>query len=94
MRKSYPGNFKAKVTLAAIKSEDTIAELSSKFEVHRAQIMRWKKDFLTALPDFFTDKKERKSQDQQKLIDELYKQIGQLKVENDWLKKNLDNIGS
>jgi len=42
MRKRYPGNFKAKVAVAAIKSEDTIAELSSKFEIHRALIMRWK----------------------------------------------------
>ena len=49
MRKRYPGNFKAKVVVAAIKSEDTIAELSSKFEVHRAQIMRWKKEALTGI---------------------------------------------
>ena len=94
MRKRYPGKFKAKVALAAIKSEETIAELSSKFEVHRVQITRWKNEALTALPDFFTNQKERKKQDQQKLIDELYRQIGQLKVEGDWLKKNLDNIGS
>jgi transposase len=93
MRKRYPGNFKAKVAVAAIKSEDTIAELSSKFEVHRAQIMRWKKEALTGLPDIFTNQKNKKDQEQKKLIDELYKQIGQLKVENDWLKKNLDDIG-
>ena len=92
MRKRYPGNFKAKVAVAAIKSEDTIAELSSKFEVHRAQIMRWKKEALTALPDVFSTAKDRKKHDQKKLIDELYKQIGQLKVENDWLKKNLSKI--
>ncbi len=94
MRKRYPGNFKAKVALAAIKSEDTISELSSKFEVHRAQIIRWKKDVITALPEIFVNQKDRKKQDQQKLIDELYRQIGQLKVESDWLKKNLDNIDS
>lgn len=93
MRKRYPGKFKAKVAVAAIKSEDTIAELSSKFEVHRAQIMRWKKEALSALPDIFTNQKGKKDHEQEKLIDELYKQIGQLKVENDWLKKNLDNIG-
>jgi len=94
MRKRYPGNFKAKVAVAAIKSEDTIAELSSKFEVHRAQIMRWKKEALTALPDVFSTAKDRKWQDREKLIEELYQQIGQLKVENDWLKKNLSKIDS
>lgn len=79
MRKRYPGKFKAKVALAGIKSEDTMAELSSKFEVHRAQITRWKKEALLALPDVFTKKNTKKRQEQQKLIDELYKQIGQLK---------------
>ncbi len=87
MRKRYPGKFKAKVALAAIKSEETIAELSSKFEIHRVQITRWKNEALRALPDLFSTQKERKKKDQQELIDELYKQIGQLKVENDWLKK-------
>jgi transposase len=92
MRKTYPGNFKAKVAVAAIKAEDTIAELSSKFEIHRVQIMRWKKEALTALPDVFSTGKDSKKQDQEKLIEELYMQIGQLKVENDWLKKNFRKI--
>jgi len=93
MRKQYPGNFKAKVALEAIRSEDTIAELSSKYEIHRALVMRWKKEALSALPDFFGTGKEREQKDQQKLIEELYMQIGQLKVENDWLKKNLNKFG-
>ena len=92
MRKRYPGTFKAKVAVEAIKSEETIAELSSKFEVHRVQIMRWKKEALKALPEVFSAGKNRKKQDQAELIDELYKQIGKLKVENDWLKKNLNSI--
>ena len=92
MRKRYPGNFKAKVAVAAIKSEDTIAELSSKSEIHRAQIMRWKKEALAALPDVFSVAKDRKKKDQEKLVEELYRQIGQLKVENDWLKKTLSKI--
>lgn len=92
MRKRYPENFKAKVAVEAIKSEDTIAELSSKFEVHRALIMRWKKEALKALPEAFSGGKDRKKQDQTELVEELYKQIGKLKVENDWLKKNLNFI--
>ena len=49
--------------------------------------MRWKKEALTALPDVFSTSRDRKKQDQDKLIGELYQQIGQLKVENIWLKK-------
>ena len=60
MRKRYPGNFKAKVAVAAIKSEDTIAELSSKFEVHRAQIMRWKKRSLDGFARCFLHRKGQK----------------------------------
>jgi len=54
MRKTYSANFKAKVTLAAIKEDKTMAELSSYFEVHRAQIQQWKKDALEELPNFFS----------------------------------------
>ena len=64
------------MAIAAIKSEDTIAELSSKFEIHRAQIMRGKKEALTALPDVFSVAKDRKKKDQEKLVEELYRQIG------------------
>ena len=66
--------------------------LSSTLEVHRAQIMRWKKEALTALPDVFSTAKDRKKQDPEKLIEELYNQIERLKVENDWLKKNIGKI--
>ena len=87
MRKTYSANFKAKVALAAIKEDKTMAELSSEFEVHRAQIQKWKKDALEELPNFFSTKRKKKEKNNAELVDELYKQIGQLKVENDWLKK-------
>ena len=87
MRKSYTAKFKANVALEAIKEEDTMADLSSKFEVHRAQIQRWKKDAIEQLPALFTNSRQKKDKDNEALIDELYKQIGRLKVENDWLKK-------
>lgn len=87
MRKSYDATFRAKVALEAVKGEKTLAELSSTFEVHPNQICKWKKQLLESLPDLFTDRRKKKEKDSEELVDELYRQIGQLKVELDWLKK-------
>ena len=88
MRKKHAAHFKAKVAIEAIQETKTMSELSSKHGVHRVQIQKWKSKAITALLDVFASKMEASvAQKQTKLIDELYKQIGQLKVENDWLKK-------
>jgi transposase len=87
MRKSFSPDFMAKVALAAIKGDMTTAELSSKYEVHRSQISNWRKRALEGLREIFRGKRDKSLKDNEKLIDELYRQIGQLKVENDWLKK-------
>ena len=92
MRKRYSSEYKAKVALHAIKGEETLSELSARFEVHPVQISTWKKKLLQGLPEIFLNKQQQKRQSEQKLIEELYKQIGQLKVENDWLKKKHDLI--
>lgn len=94
MRKSFTKDFKAKVAVKAFKADETMAELSSKYEVHRAQITRWKKEALDGIPEIFASKRSRKSDNDSQLTDELYKQIGKLKVENDWLKKKIDAIDS
>jgi putative transposase len=73
--------------LAAIKDDMTTAELSSKYEVHRSQVSNWRKRAMDGLVDIFRGKRVKSLKDNEKLIDELYRQIGQLKVENDWLKK-------
>ena len=88
MRKSFSPDFMAKVALAAIKGDMTTAELSSKYEVHRSQINNWRKRALEGLREIFRGKRDKSIKDNEKIIDELYRQIGQLKVENDWLKKN------
>ena len=88
MRKSFSPDFMAKVALAAMKGDMTIAELSSKYEVHRSQINNWRKRALEGLREIFRGKRDKSIKDNEKIIDELYRQIGQLKVENDWLKKN------
>ena len=92
MRKNYPGAFKSKVVLRAFKEDLTMAELSSKFEIHRCLIQRWKNEAMEGLPQFFSEKPSNKTKKDEELISELYKQIGQLKVENDWLKKKLKLI--
>lgn len=87
MRKSFSPDFMAKVALAAMKGDMTAAELSSKYEVHRSQIGNWRKRAMDGLVETFRGKRDKSFKENEKLIDELYRQIGQLKVENDWLKK-------
>ncbi len=87
MKKSFSPEFMAKVAVAAIKEEATIAELSSKYEVHRTQIGNWRKQAMEGVVDIFKGKRDKSRKDNEKLVEELYCQIGQLKVENEWLKK-------
>ena len=86
-RKIYNADFKAKVALAAIKGQQTINEIASTFGVHPNQVMTWKKHALAAIPDSFAARRARDAQDDEELKAQLYQQIGQLKVELDWLKK-------
>jgi len=87
IRKTHDSAFKAKVALEAIKGEKTLTQLSSKFGVHSNQIGQWRKQVLKALPDVFSNQRHKEDKGQEDLISELYRQIGQLKVEMDWLKK-------
>ena len=86
-RRNHSAAFKAKVALAAAKGDRTIAQLASQYEVHPSQINKWKKQLLESLPDLFSCRKPNDQQDQEALTAQLYQQIGQLKVELDWLKK-------
>ena len=92
MRKSYDATFRAKVALEAAKGEHTLAELSSEYSVHPNQIRTWRKQLLECLPDLFTDRRKKKERDHEELVSELYRQIGQLKVELDWLKKKSQKL--
>ena len=87
IRKRYSAAFKAKVALEAVKKEKTIAQLSSEYGVHPNQIANWRKRLLEELPEIFSSKRKKRQDDTEQLEAELYRQIGQLKVELDWLKK-------
>ncbi len=86
-RKQHNADFKAKVALEALKGLKTINELASEHGVHPTQINQWKKQVLDALPDLFSNRKNQRQKSQEDLTASLYQQIGQLKVELDWLKK-------
>lgn len=77
--------FKAKVALEAVKEEKTIAQIGSEYGVYPNQVGQWKKHILKELPLLFSDKRKKSEKEGEALNDELYKQIGQLKVENEWL---------
>jgi transposase-like protein len=87
LRKKIDGALKAKIALEALKSERTYAEIGSLYSVHPKMIQIWKKQVLEGLPSLFSERSTRADKDKDELADELYKQIGQLKVELDWLKK-------
>ncbi len=89
IRKRYGGKLKGKIALEAVKEEKTIAELTSLYDVHPNQIRTWKSHLIKNAGEIFEDKRRKKDKDKDELINELYRQIGQLKVELDWLKKNL-----
>jgi transposase-like protein len=86
LRRKFSGAFKAKVALEALRERDTIESLSKKHDVHPNQILRRKKELMeNGCKVFSSDTKPDQSA---RLIDELYRQTGQLKVDNDWLKKS------
>jgi transposase len=89
-RKKYSSDFKAKVALEAIKGEHTIAELASRFELHPVQISQWKKALLDGVPSLFAGKQVKEDKKEADLIDALYRQIGQLTVERDFLSRKYE----
>ena len=86
-RKQYSASFKARVALDALKELKTLNELASEYEIHPNQISQWKKQLKDEAQDVFSCKPSAKAKTEDALKARLYQQIGQLKVELDWLKK-------
>ena len=86
-RKHYSNDLKARVALEAIKGYKTANELAAEYGVHPTQIAQWKKQALDGLPDLFSTRRSEQAKSEEDLIASLYQQIGQLKVQVDWLEK-------
>lgn len=89
-RRKFTSAFKAQVAIEALKERESLAELSKRFEVHPNMISKWKQEFLEKSSGVFDKKSEEETGvDPEK----LYAKIGQLEVENDFLKKSLKKTG-
>jgi transposase-like protein len=91
-RNRYSAEFKAKLALEVIKGDRTLAEIACDAQVHPNLLMQWKKQLVQSLPVVFADKRVKEQKEQEALTDQLYQQIGQLKVELDWLKKKVGRL--
>ncbi len=91
MRKKIDPAIKAKAALDALKGELTIAEIAAKYQVHPNMVTGWRRELLDNASGIFDHAKERRAAtDIQEKIDDLHKTIGEITMENDWLKKKLD----
>ena len=92
-RKRHGADFKARVALEAIKEQRTVNEIAALYEVHPVQVSQWKKQAREGLVELFSTGRVRDEKDDEDLRDRLYQEIGQLKVELDWLKKKFRLLG-
>ena len=93
-RRVFDGVFRAKVALAALKGDKTLSELASQYEVHSTQVATWRKELIDRAAELFEDGRKRKQAAEEAVAaEELYAQIGRLKMEVEWLKKKSAQLG-
>lgn len=89
-RKLHSVSFKAKVAIAALREQETVSQLSSRYEVHASQIHLWKRLVLDGAEGLFGSVgRPKKGESDEVSVSELYEQIGRLKMELEWLKKKV-----
>ena len=92
-RRVFGASFKAQVALSAVRGEQTTAELASKYGVHASQVTAWKKQLLDQVAELFEDGRAKSHDESSAKEEELYEQIGRLKMEVEWLKKKSAQLG-
>lgn len=91
-RRRFSAEFKAEVALEALRGSKTINEIAAERRVHPNQVAAWKKQAAQGLTEVFAAGHGRKSAEEDRLTEQLYEQIGRLKVELDWLKKKVSPL--
>lgn len=86
-RKTYSGEYKTKIVVEVMKGQQTVNQLASKYGVHPNMITQWKKQALAGLPQILSDRRGKDEKAEEEIKAQLYQQIGQLKMELEWMKK-------
>ena len=88
-RRKHSPAFKARVALEALKGEETVAQIAARYEVHPNMVTKWKKALQDEAATIFSEDHARKKKEDENLVARLYQEIGQLKVEKDFLDRAL-----
>jgi len=89
-RRKHSPSFKAKVALEALKGEETVAQIAARYGVHPNMVAKWRKALYDEAATLFGENHARKKKEEEDLVARLYQQIGQLKVERDFLENVLN----
>jgi len=95
-RRKFGADLKAKVALEAMREQQTLAEIATKYKLHQNQVSAWKKDAIDAMSTIFHDKRRKDTSlaEAETQINELQRMVGQLTMERDWLKKKSIQLSS
>ena len=93
IRKKFEPALKARIALEALKGEKTTAQISSEYEVHATQVTQWKQELIQRSAELFAKHNNSMAKEQEEQTDKLHKVIGEITMENNWLKKKLKILG-
>ena len=92
MRKKHEPAIKARVALEALKGEKTAAQISSEYGVHPTQVTQWKQELIHRSAELFAKPDNTLAKQHEETVDNLHKTIGEITMENNWIKKKLQTL--